>query len=624
LSVLFALALALQSTEPARETPRVIVVSFDAAGYVTTSRLLAEGKLPSFERMVREGSWSDGMVTSFPTKTAAAHALLFTGQHGHTSGITANSVLRFPPSAGTRLDTLNGFFSDSLRAEPVWAKAAARGLETYVFHAPQVYPFRPQPHLNVVYGYNEATSRGEALAPDVVLRGSPDPSWMVPESKSAEAREIGFAVGDSRYRGLLFDDPADPVEGCDSLGIAIEADLGRFVARLKPGEGGSFSSPIAASLGGRPTWFSLRLFTLASDGSSFVLYRSGTSELVTSPDDLLGGEIPGLRAYAGNGGGRAYSAGGFGPTLPTGGSGEAERRFLDTELHLASQLLDQARWGLSQDYRLVLLYSPVIDDVAHELYGYLAPDLESYDEALAQEIWPILTEAFAVQDRFLGMLLDIADNDSAHVIVVSDHGMSGIDKLVHLNVALQKAGLLALGADGSIDLSRTRALAPPLGDASVAVNAVDRPGGIVPLEEKPLVLEELRSALSRLKDPVSGERIVTAFFEPALSGLLQPGGESTGDLFLDFAPGYYPSTSSSISGVVVERTDPSGEHVFVPTRRDMLAIFAAYGPRIPKGVNLGRIQAIDVAPTILDLLGIEPPADLPGKSLVPGKGILNP
>ncbi|MGH9390406.1 MAG: alkaline phosphatase family protein, partial [Vicinamibacteria bacterium] len=295
-----------------------------------------------------------------------------------------------------------------------------------------------------------------------------------------------------------------------------------------------------------------------------------------------------------------------------------------TELHLAAQLLDQARWALSRDYRLVLLYSPVIDDVAHELYGYLAPDLEGYDEALAQKIWPVLMEAFAVQDRFLAMLLDIADHDRAHVLVVSDHGMSGTDKLVHLNVALESAGLLALGPDGSIDLTRTRALAPPLGDASVAVNAVDRPGGIVPLEEKPLVLEQLRSALSSLKDPVSGERIVTALFEPSTAGLLQPGGESTGDLFLDFAPGYYPSTSTSISGVVVERTEPSGEHVFVPTRRDMLAIFGAYGPRIPKGVNLGRVQAIDVTPTILDLLGIEPTPELPGESLVPGRGVLNP
>jgi len=251
LSFVLALALALQPFDAARENPRVIVVSFDGAGYAMTSRLLAEGKLPSFDRMLRGGAWSDGMVTSFPTKTAAAHALLFTGQHGHTSGITANSVLRFPPSAGSRLETLNGFFSDSLRAEPVWARAAALGLETYVFHAPQVYPFRPQPHLNIVYGYSDATSRGEVLAPSAVV--------------GAEAREIRFAVGESRYRGVFFDDPDDPTVGCDSLEIAVEPELGAFVARLKPGDAGSFSVPIAASLEGRSTWFSLRLFTLSSD-----------------------------------------------------------------------------------------------------------------------------------------------------------------------------------------------------------------------------------------------------------------------------------------------------------------------------------------------------------------------
>jgi predicted AlkP superfamily phosphohydrolase/phosphomutase len=221
------------------------------------------------------------------------------------------------------------------------------------------------------------------------------------------------------------------------------------------------------------------------------------------------------------------------------------------------------------------------------------------------------------------MLLEIADYDGAHVIVVSDHGIAGTDKLVHLNVALQKAGLLAIGPDGSIDLSRTRAIAPALGDASIAVNLVDRPGGIVPIEEKGAVLGEVRSALSSIKDPVSGAPIVTAFFEPATEGLLQPGGESTGHLFLDFAPGYYPSTSTSFPEVL-EKRRPTGEHVFVPTRREMLAIFAAYGPRIPKGVNLGRVQGIDVTPTILDLLGLEPAPDLPGKSLVPGRGRLNP
>jgi predicted AlkP superfamily phosphohydrolase/phosphomutase len=604
LNLLLLLGLALQ----AAASPRVIVISFDGAGYVMTSRLLAEGKLPNFERMVREGAWSDGMVTSFPTKTAASHALLFTGRHGHQSGITANSVLLVPPSSGSRLETRNGFFSDSLRTETVWGMAAAQGLETYVFHAPQVYPFRPQPHLNIIYGYTDAILRGEVLDPAAAAAGP---------------REIRFAVGESRFRGTFVDDAMDPRIGCDTLEIRAEPDTGTPLAVVKPGDSEAFSTPIEARILGKSAFYSLRLFSLSADGSSFVLYRSGISELVASPSELLEREAPALRAYAANGGAIAYSKGGFGPTLAEGGEGEAERRFFETELHLSAQLVDQARWGLSRDYRLVLLYSPVVDDIAHQLSGYLDPDLDGYDEALARKIQPFVEDAFAVQDRFLGMLLEIADYDGAHVIVVSDHGIAGTDKLVHLNVALQKAGLLAIGPDGSIDLSRTRAIAPALGDASIAVNLVDRPGGIVPIEEKGAVLGEVRSALSSIKDPVSGAPIVTAFFEPATEGLLQPGGESTGHLFLDFAPGYYPSTSTSFPEVL-EKRRPTGEHVFVPTRREMLAIFAAYGPRIPKGVNLGRVQGIDVTPTILDLLGLEPAPDLPGKSLVPGRGRLNP
>jgi predicted AlkP superfamily phosphohydrolase/phosphomutase len=264
-----------------------------------------------------------------------------------------------------------------------------------------------------------------------------------------------------------------------------------------------------------------------------------------------------------------------------------------------------------------------VDEIAHALYGFLCPRIESYDEAVAQELRPILAEAFSIQDRLLAMLLEIADHDGAHVVVVSDHGMAAIDKDVHLNGALAGAGLLATGPEGAIDLSRTRALATD--DLSIAVNTVDRPSGIVPVEEKLSVLETVRGVLAGLEDPLTGERVITGFFDPATSGLLQPGGASSGDLFLDLAPGYYPTSSiPSDPAAIVERVAPSGEHGFVPTRREMLAIFAAYGPRVPKGIRLGRVHAIDVAPTLLDLIGLPPDPALPGKSLIPSRGVLNP
>ena len=162
--------------------------------------------------------------------------------------------------------------------------------------------------------------------------------------------------------------------------------------------------------------------------------------------------------------------------------------------------------------------------------------------------------------------------------------MAATNRLVHLNVALEQAGLLSVAAGGVIDLASTRALAPPLTDGSVAVNLSDRKGGIVPFEDRDRVLSEIRRVFLELRDPTTGGRIVTAIYEPSASGLLQPGGETAGDLFLDFTTGYYPSTDVGGESVVT-RTVPRGNHIFRPTRRDMLAICAAWGPRVPGGTN---------------------------------------
>ena len=626
LRIPFVLAL-LACSVIASAAPRVILVSWDGAGYELTSRLLAEGRLPNLQRMLREGAWSDGMVSSFPTKTAAAHAVLFTGHYGHRSGITANALLLLPASKHDRLETENGYFSSALRVDPVWILAAQNGLDTYAMHATQAYPFedaraRLSPseleHLFLVHGYTEAQSRGESFDESSLQLEVPA-GWAVPEAWGAEARAFRFAVAGTPFWGLFFDDPLDPVRGLDTLGIVREARATAFEARVKPGLG--FSTSIQATVKGKAAWFSLRMLDLAPDGQHFLLYRSGAAEMAISNSEMPYADLPVMQTYAGNGATRPYARGRLGPRLADGGDGLAEMRFLETLVHLQSQIIAQAKVALEEDYDLVVLYSPVTDDVNHELVGYLDEALKDHDEAVAAGLWTFVVQGFELQDTFLGVLMDAAEQDDAHVVVVSDHGMAGTDRLLHLNVALAEAGLLALHADGSIDLSATRALAPALADGSIAVNATGRPGGIVPPEEKDEVLAEVRRVLGALQDPETGEPIITAFYEPATSGLLQPGGASTGDLFLDYLPGYYPSTETS-GNVVVEMTEPRGNHVFIPTRRNMLAIAAAWGPRIPPGTNFGKIRSIDIVPTVLDLLELERPADLPGRSLVPPATLL--
>ena len=629
--VLAVACLVWAASAPAR--PRVILVSWDGAGYAMTSQLLGEGRMPNLTRMLREGAWTDGMVSSFPTKTAPAHAVLFTGYYGHQSGITGNSVLMLPASKHDRLETLNGYFSTALRVDPVWVRVARSGLDAYALHATQAYPFETglrdldadeRRHLFLIHGYTEVQLRGETWNERSAPLELPS-GWAIPEARGAEARAFRFTVGDTSFWGLFFDDRMDPTEGpegVDTLGVVRDRDDREFEARVKTGTDARFSLPIVATTSGTDVWFSLRLFDVSTNAGRFLLYRSGAFEMALSNPDTPKAELPVLQVYAGNSATRPYSSGELGSTRSAGGDGTAEARFHETLAHLQEQIMRQASVALEQDYSLVVLYSPVTDDVAHELVGLVDPTLASYDKERAAAHWEDIAKGFELQDRYLGIILEAAERDSAHVIVVSDHGMSGTDRLVHLNVALEQAGLLSLNPDRTIDLSATRALAPPLADGSIAVNTTDRQGGIVPPEERDEVLRLVREALSALTDPDTGEPVITAFFEPAWNGLLQPGGASTGELFLELAPGYYP-TDWTDGDVAIERTEPRGNHIFVPTRREMLSICAAWGPRVRAGVNWGKVRAIDIVPTVLELLELEVPADLPGRSLAPARTLLD-
>ena len=422
-------------------------------------------------------------------------------------------------------------------------------------------------------------------------------------------------MGDLYFWGLFFDDPLDPVVGVDSLGIVRDRNEDVFLARIKPGDSGGFSVPILSSVSGVEVWFSLRLFELSSASDEFLMYRSGAVELALSNPNTPRTSVSMMQDFAGNGGATPYLEGGFGIPIGKGGKGVAELRFSETLAHLQDQIIAQARVVLREDYELIVLYSPVIDDSAHLLVGHLDPSFPEYDSELASIVWDRIADSFKLQDRFLGILMDAAAKENAHLILVSDHGISATNRLINVNIALMQAGFLSLNPDRSIDLEATQALMPPLSDGSIAINTLDRAGGIVSSKDRETVLMAVRKALAEMKDPETKERLITAFYEPMTNGLLQPGGESTGDLFLEFAKGYYPSSATAVNSVV-QRIEPRGNHVYVPTRRDMMAIFGAWGPRVRPNYRFGKVRAIDVVPTVMDLLGLPHAAELPGRSLL--------
>jgi len=194
-------------------------------------------------------------------------------------------------------------------------------------------------------------------------------------------------------------------------------------------------------------------------------------------------------------------------------------------------------------------------------------------------------ESLRAQNRALATLVLSLENrsllDSTTLIVVSDHGMSAATRRVDLAAALAKEGVrarvLGVGGFASVYLDEGRPAAEGGSAGAARVVEVARGLGLAatPREAAPASL--------RVGHPRFGDVVVTAPVGTAIAG---------SDLDLVGFHGYDPN-------------DPS-----------MAAIFLALGRGARPGTRLPAVRALDVAPTVLALLGVEVPAWMEGRPLV--------
>lgn len=647
LALLLGAAALGQTAEPGASEPRVsepqarlVLVSWDGAAHWIVERLLAEGRLPHLVALAARGVAAAGSQTSFPSKTAAGHAAIWTGTWPGGNGITGNEVPRLPRGEHTLLESLSGFSSEALLAEPLYVTAAKAGRRVVVLSATQSYPATP--HLAAlraagipadryfsVSGFEQRIAAGALLGAEAF--GPPRPGWG---RSTRGAREASTEVGETTFYLLAFDDPADPVRGLDSVLVRCghrdpRRATGSFLLKPRaapkpraasvPAAGWSPPLPVGAGERHGHTFF--RLFALRPDGGEIALYRRAAYALqgAASPRDLAAYEA----AYPGfhDDPFWLYRRGGFGLSLGQGGDGTAENRVLE----LVAMDLDLVTSGSLFALRhfrpdLLFHYTPMSDSAGHLWMGALDPSVAGHDPALAARLWPYYARVFELQDAWLGALVAAAPPGTI-MAVVSDHGMAGVRRFVHVNRMLEQAGLLAWDDEGRIDLLRTRALAPFV-DFAVRVNTTEWKGGIVPPAEREAVLAAATAALLAARDPDTGRPVIARVFRPDEV----PAGEAhdwglagprAGDLFYDLAPGYYLQVQRS-ERVVTPTETPWGEghHGFSPLRPDMLAIFYAAGPGLASGVKLDGVRHIDLAPTLAHLLGIPAPAQATGRVIL--------
>jgi predicted AlkP superfamily phosphohydrolase/phosphomutase len=598
-------------------SPRAFILSLDGAGARITDEMVAKGHMPNLAALRAKGAWAAHSVASFPSKTAAGHAALWTGAMSGVNGITGKLVFSLPRHAHSILEVEDGFSSEALLAEPIWITVARAGKRAIVLQATHVAPvatYEPGGRFGGPFKGSLTLLDGHANKP-------------VPDALYAEAsrwqRAVDWAnmpagqrhveqplkIEDATWWAMMYDDPQDPVQGYDTLAVAPDKRGPRSI--LKPGSGSPLLPFSTARASGS---FFFHLFELAPDASRFSLYRSAFSEPVSNKPDVVatwyGTDAPFIPA----GPARLWSQGRFGPTVFQGGTGQAEHRYLTVLERLFGMASSRLQRLLARpDWDLAVCYLPFPDEALHRWYAPLDSQSPSYDPALAASLSPHVGRLFRLVDSVLAPLVMNSDTIAA---VVSDHGMAGLRWHFSPNRVLQDAGLLVLDRQGRVDLSRTRALYPATNGAFIVVNETGYKGGIVKPQEVSAVIKQVERAFSRVLD-ASGRPVVTRMWQandPEM-GLLGVPGARAGHLYLDLQPGYYFDAAIAPARVFRQAQPGSGNHIFDPRRPDMQATMLFAGPGIRSGLRLPPVSHADLAPTIARALGVPRPAQATGRVL---------
>jgi predicted AlkP superfamily phosphohydrolase/phosphomutase len=605
-----------------RGRTRAVLVSLDGAAAGVIDDAVSRGVMPALARLRAGGAAASGSLTSLPAKTAAGHAALYTGAWSDRNGIGGNLM---PVPGASVMEMQSGYSSTPLRAEPIWVTAARQDLDVSVVAAPQVNPFSTYGedrrfrgylgrHLTLIDAYQSLE------APDHVYRAAELPArpaggWLGPlPAHEGEAREVELTVAGARVDGLLFDDPADPAGGLDTLYLTLDKDTrgGITLKPLPPGDGSAFAGLVVKAAGGDAAVY-FRLYALASDGSDLLLYRTAPYVIRSNKPRLESAALEGTSGFVGNAAIGPYDRGELGARLWDGGDGTAEARYVETVALATRQATRLAEFAATRTaWHLLLAYLPFPDEALHLWLGRLDPRMRGHDPAVARRLRPSLDAVLRLADGFVGRLVERAPRDAV-VAVATDHGMAAVDHLLRPNVALARAGWLGLDTEGKVDLARTRAVYFRGNSGYLLLNTAGRPAGIVRPEEEEAVRREVASTLRAIRDPALGGPLVLDVLDGREGAEPGRGGPSAGDLYLSLAPGV--SLSAEATGALVEPITPRGEHMLDPERAELQGAFALAGDGVAAGVRLGRIRQIDVAPTLCALLGIDPPAQASGSVL---------
>jgi predicted AlkP superfamily phosphohydrolase/phosphomutase len=214
------------------------------------------------------------------------------------------------------------------------------------------------------------------------------------------------------------------------------------------------------------------------------------------------------------------------------------------------------------------------------------------------------------------------------LLVISDHGFQTFRRGVNLNTWLIQHGLMHLkdgataGGDwfSNVDWSRTQAYAFGLAGLYINQKGREAQGIVAPGEETQALKRRLIAELAGLPDAETGEIAINELFDSLEIHSVGPYRNNGPDLIVGYNRGYRASWEGAVGrvtdSVITDNTKSwSGDH--------------CVDPRLVPGVLFSNWRITtptpaiaDLAPTILQLFGVDAPGHMTGRALAieqPGK-----
>lgn len=281
-----------------------------------------------------------------------------------------------------------------------------------------------------------------------------------------------------------------------------------------------------------------------------------------------------------------------------------ERQFKVTEY-----LIQNSNW----DFFFTL--AGLSDRMNHSFWRYMDKEHRKYEPNSKYE--NVLLDYYKLVDKKLGEMIALLPKDT-RIIILSDHGITRMHTRVNLTDWLIKEGYMALKEPvnekkefnwNMVDWQKTRVFAIGAYEGQIFINLKGRePEGIVEQKDYDSLVDELERKLKTITGD-RDEKLDTKFFKKKEYFGEGKCSDVAPDMIVYFDNLQYGCNTTLIgndtlwSPNTAKGSDDAGhspQGIFIMNNG------------ITRG-NLGEISHLDVAPTVLNMLGIDIPEDMKGK-----------